>query len=1025
MKKIFAFCIVLAVVLSTLFSIGIFGSSEAFADNEPGVSWYDEKRAPEFYGATEIALGKNAVSEFDIKDSRFRIFAKDFEDGDLTKNVECTYNDVDVTAVGDYTVKYRVTDSHGNFSEISVPVRIVENDPDKITVVRTIYSVARLSHLKNVGVERCDNGDRQSLGIFLPAESEAQITVLDSDVDLTITCFTNTRAQNSFVTLKKDVSTAQSVKNVRSSVSYACVPLISSPRLAEDGYPDKTYKISVQFDSSVKALDHYHYGDDEETFKNNWKQSKNEFGLIDGEAILFVLPFADVDKIDGSFENADEMLDYFKKVVDKYDRMIGLSLNPNRPSDQNFRTKYTAVGDSAMSGIGAYYESTFIAVCSQTTSALYQYGWGTLHEIAHGYQGLLGRGNAKNESLYLNETGNNILAHYVQIDKSIYKANHDWMGGTKEQIETANNQKRLNGEQIFTNAGGTYTNTGEKLYCLVNLFDAFEGEETYAKLFSSYRAFVKEYGTNVYTIADFYALFFAENYNANILPYLKDWTISVSESVQRRIYSQNLDVYSITSSVLTSEETENYKKGENVSLNYGLITNATARKYGDKTALSVSIEIDDFSKIRNKNAVLCVGDVFDPNNSVQTAVISSDSVAFNDISVGSYLLRMPTIIGYDSYVCPVTLKNGENHVVYRYSKHTENDFLQSKFVISGIHGTVGFAMTLEENNTKATVTLGGADLGNRNSTWEATPDATFVSITVSDENGNPLYSWVVKGNSYFSDLTNDNPRINLKYGYRLSVYAFRPQGIGVYYVDKSGSTRMQEYDTAENQNEYTITENGLKKNNDDFDEKAVIYEYAKKNYIDFIQSYLDSVEKRIADEKFDETTDKGENLLVKNQVISAYEFLDEKDRTAEHTDFVQKIKKGGSPIITIKSELITVRQNELNLDFSDYVFVTDAEDVFVKNVVFDDFSPTQTGRFSVGVTATDSDGNITRSALSVSVVASASPDTPIKQPTGKPVIDGKTIAFIVVLCLLGASGIAVGVTFIVIKNKKKDRKDKK
>lgn len=1025
MKKIFIFCIVLAVVLSTLVSISFF-NKEALADDEQEPSsWYDEKRAPEFYGATEIILGKGSISAFDVKDSRFRIFAKDFEDGDLTKDIECTYNDVDISTVGNYSVKYRVTDSHGNEAQISVPVSVSEENADKITVVRTIYSVPRLSHLKDVGVERCDNGDRQSLGIFLPADAEAQITVLDSDVDLTITCFTNTRAQNSFVTLKKNVETAQSLKNVRSSVGYACVPLISSPRLGQDGYPDKTYKIAVQFDSTVKALDHYHYGDDEQKFKDDWKASKNEFALIDGEAILFVAPFADVDKIDGSFESADEMLEYFKKVVDKYDGMIGLSLNPVRSTDQNFRTKYTAVADAAMSGIGAYYESTFIAVCSQTTSALYQYGWGTLHEIAHGYQGLLGRGNAKNESLYLNETGNNILAHYVQIDKSIYKANHDWMGGTKEQIEQANNKKRLDGEKIFTNAGGTYTNTGEKLYCLVNLFDAFEGENTYAKLFSDYRAFVKENGANVYTIADFYALFFAETYNANILPYLKDWTISVSESVQRKIYSQNLEVYSITSSVLNEEQTEKYKSGENVNLNYGLITNDTARKYGERASLSLSVEIDDFSLIQNKFAILCDGDVFDSNNDIRKTVLATNTVVFDNIPVGSYMLRMPAIIGYDSYVSPVTLKDGENSIVYSYTKHAENDFLQSKFVISGIHGTVGFAMTLEENNTKATITLGGADLGNRNSTWEAVPDAVFVSVAVSDENDNQLYSWVVKGNSYFSNLTLENPKIDLKYGYKVSVYTYRPQGIGVYYVDKKGSARMSEYDSVDNQNEYVITEHGFKKTNGEFDEKAIVYEYAKNNYIDFIRSYLESVEKRIADENEDETKDKAENLLVKNQVISAYEFLEEKDRTSEINDFIQKIKKGGSPIITIKSDLITIRQNETNIDFSDYVVVTDAEDVFVDNIVFSEFSSSQTGRFAVSVTATDSDGNQTTANLSVSVIASLSPDKPTEQPANKTEFGSKTIAYIVVMCLLGVSGISVGIAFIVIKNKKYVGKGKK
>lgn len=1019
MKKNFAFFAFLIFALSILASVSFFCVGEASAENPVvAVSWYDATRKPEFYGATEIILDKNAVNEFNVKDSRFRIFAKDFEDGDLTNAVECVFNNVDTKTAGYYSVEYEVTDSHGNTQNITVPVRVTDNSDGKITVVRTVYSVARLSHLKNVGVERCDNGDRQSLGVFLSSDSEIQITVLDSDVDLTITCFTNTRAQNSFVTLKKDADTPQSVKNVKTGVSYACVPLISSPRLTEDGYPDKTYKISVQYDSSVKPLDHYHYGDDETSFKNEWKQSQNEFGLIDGEAVLFVVPFADVDKIDGSFETVDEMLDYFLKVVDKYDSMIGLTLNPTRPSDQNFRTKYTAVADYAMKGIGAYYESSFIAVCAESVSALFQYGWGTLHEIAHGYQGLLGRGNAKNESLYLNETGNNILAHYVQIDKEIYKADHDWMGGPKEKIEETNNRKRLNGESIFTNSNGTYTNVAEKLYCLVNLFDAFEGETTYAKLFSDYRYFVAQNGTGVYTIADFYALFFAKEYCANILPYLTAWTITVSDSVQKSIYSRNLETYSITASALSPESLEKLKEKEGVTLNYGLISNSTVKKYSEKANLTVKLEIDDFEKIKNKSAFICSGDVYDPKNAVNKTKIDDIIIAFDDLSAGSYMLRLPSVTGYDSSVCSVTLVSGDNEIVYRYRKHEGNDYLQTRLSILGIYGTVGFALTLDDDNTSATITLGGADLGNRNATWAAQPDTTFASVSVSDESGNALYSWEVKGNSYFSDLTNDNLNIELKYGYKIKLYTYRPQGVAVFLVDKNKNTRIREYDTTANETEYVVTKNGLKLVNGNFDEKETLYEYAKANYLEFIENYKNHVQNRIDSENVDETKDVSENLLVKNQVIAAYDNLKDDDKSEDITAFIQAIKRGGSPEILTLNELITVRKGDMLFDLSSKIKVIDAEDVFVENVIVDKFVPDKAGKHSVKVTATDSDGNQTIAFVTVSVIENAPIERPCESPQVKVQLDPSSITVIVILCVIGLAGITLGVTFIVIKNKK-------
>ena len=51
-------------------------------------SYWSTKNAPIFYGATKITIKKDIIDNFDIKDTRFRIFAKDFEDGDLTTNIQ-------------------------------------------------------------------------------------------------------------------------------------------------------------------------------------------------------------------------------------------------------------------------------------------------------------------------------------------------------------------------------------------------------------------------------------------------------------------------------------------------------------------------------------------------------------------------------------------------------------------------------------------------------------------------------------------------------------------------------------------------------------------------------------------------------------------------------------------------------------------------------------------------------------------------------------------------------------------------
>lgn len=108
---------------------------------EEYVSFYSESNAPIFYGATKITIDKNVVDAFDPLDARFRIFAKDFEDGDLTPSIQCTSNNVIANVEGEYAVKYKVNDSHGNSTEISDPVIVNAEENGVFKIERTIYTM--------------------------------------------------------------------------------------------------------------------------------------------------------------------------------------------------------------------------------------------------------------------------------------------------------------------------------------------------------------------------------------------------------------------------------------------------------------------------------------------------------------------------------------------------------------------------------------------------------------------------------------------------------------------------------------------------------------------------------------------------------------------------------------------------------------------------------------------------------------------------------------------------------------------
>ena len=116
--------IIKKVLLFMLFICSLFLSNVLIIQAQETQSdfYWSDKNEPIFYGATKIEMSKNAISSFDINDIRFRVFAKDFEDGDL--NIECIENNVEVNKVGEYQIKYQVKDSHNNLVTLEVPVKV-------------------------------------------------------------------------------------------------------------------------------------------------------------------------------------------------------------------------------------------------------------------------------------------------------------------------------------------------------------------------------------------------------------------------------------------------------------------------------------------------------------------------------------------------------------------------------------------------------------------------------------------------------------------------------------------------------------------------------------------------------------------------------------------------------------------------------------------------------------------------------------------------------------------------------------
>ena len=165
-------------------------------------SYYSETNAPEFYGTTQITL--KVGDSLDLHEAKYRIYARDFEDGDLTQHIQVKSENVDETTPGTYAVVYTVTDSHQNTTVITVPVIVSDDSNVNPSIQRTLYDLPSVWNMSLVGTHRANSGDRQHLGVFLPQGSNVKVKMISGDLNIQLQGLNNDADTEQSTQLNKD-----------------------------------------------------------------------------------------------------------------------------------------------------------------------------------------------------------------------------------------------------------------------------------------------------------------------------------------------------------------------------------------------------------------------------------------------------------------------------------------------------------------------------------------------------------------------------------------------------------------------------------------------------------------------------------------------------------------------------------------------------------------------------------------------------------------------------------------------------
>ena len=778
-------------------------------------SYWSTKNAPLFYGTTKITLKKGIIDEFNILDTRFRIFARDFEDGDLSQKIKHS-GEIKIDEVGEYEIIYTVTDSHNNTTTLTVPVIVTDDENEKITVERTIYTIPSVWNMDLAEFSRCNYGDRQILGIYLSANQSVQARIISAENNINVNFINNDSHKETAVTIP---TTGEwiTLKNNKDNVGYDSVPLLKTTVLSKANTQlDKTYKIELKYDETIKPLNYYHYQDNEEKFKSEWIQSGDSYGVIESETLILVVPYTDIKYMTNYYRNGfttlDKFLEYYQKVVEKMDEYVGLEFNPEKITDQNVRTKYLVRAN--VNGVGAaYYAGDHVGVNNASMGSFFEMNWGGLHELGHGYQGSLGKGE-----MLLGEVSNNILGHYIQVDKSIYTATGNWLGELSA-IEESRNAERLKGK--------TFTQVDEptRLYVIVNLLNTFEKGTTYAKMYSWYRE--QLHLGRTMTNQDAYTEAIADIYDINIIPYMEAWGLNLSNKVKEKIYEAKYPSMNILKDIVSEEDLEKIMIGEKTDLKYSLISDIALQKYNATGNLKLYIDIDEFDNIKGKVILLKQG-----TEIIRAIKIENEQIELKNIPIGTYYLQMPILIEYEQNITNIQIKsNIDNIYTYKYSKAEEiefNNYLMMR-VLGYNYDTIAYQLTFKEKYTKAEIKYPNKSAMGGNE---------YIKI-YNDEGS--LVSEDLATGGYFN-YNRGTHEIELKPGYTIEVnYPNKYENKVVVYNTLTNQV-MSEYGALNTTTRYTVIENGLiREDMNEEEAKDLAYFQLKKHLISIIEDYKNKV----------------------------------------------------------------------------------------------------------------------------------------------------------------------------------------
>ncbi|EMA6341612.1 M60 family metallopeptidase [Bacillus cytotoxicus] len=488
------------------------------------------------------------------------------------------------------------------------------------TNVKEIFSLEAPIWIFQAGITKGVFHDRQDLGFILQANTTLKVRQTNPNFknELTLRLLSNDS--------KTEKSIQVGSKWVTVQADVPVVPFVDTP-YDENG---ATIEYQVGSEQPQKPLPIYQEKGNESAFFKTWDQFDGEYALVKGTSFQLFVPKKDKESLRNlkDFQSLDELIHYYEEIFTMYDSMIGL--DGSAPENKKGQNRYFLKADASGVG-GAYYGHYWAANSTDSVDMwLGKLSWGTLHEIAHGYQA-----GFDNQGMYTGEVSNNLFG--VQYQYSKYGKKADQIGwlfnyGKKESVE-----KNLYNAVIKNKKSYDALDLRQKLIMLT-MAKQKAGNEAFTKMYQGYRKLASQFDFD-HSLPDLMNQYYSENSQLDFTPVFESWGLNLDATQAERNRAKGYEAVSSLAHIVPESRLAEARAIVDpeilINSNFEMVTNKEIAPLELKGNLHIHLHTNDINRVKGAKVQLKEG-----NRVIQETTIETADIHFKDVPNGVYTVEI-------------------------------------------------------------------------------------------------------------------------------------------------------------------------------------------------------------------------------------------------------------------------------------------------------------------------------------------------------------------------------------------------